>query len=96
MADEKRLIRGERAMAPARSQSLSQNQGIAVVAIAGLGLLGFLVYKLWKKSPQPASALARPFILADRTYTNAEEWEIEWNKDGLPKKVTIHRRASRK
>jgi len=26
-------------------------------------------------------------------YTNEETWDIEWNEDGLPKKVTIHRDA---
>ncbi|GAI97439.1 unnamed protein product [marine sediment metagenome] len=33
------------------------------------------------KQPQPA------------TYTNEEVWEVEWNEEGLPSKVVIHRRA---
>jgi len=27
------------------------------------------------------------------TYTNTEEWELEYNEDGLVKRVVVHRRA---
>jgi len=29
------------------------------------------------------------------TYKNLETWDIEWNADGLPAKVSIHREAKR-
>jgi len=28
-----------------------------------------------------------------RRYQNAETWDIDWNEDGLPKRITIHRDA---
>ena len=28
-----------------------------------------------------------------KSYKNTETWDIEWNDDGLPKRVTIHRDA---
>jgi hypothetical protein len=29
----------------------------------------------------------------EHRYRNSETWDITWNKDGLPEKVTIHRDA---
>mgnify|MGYP001562562020 FL=1 len=73
----------------------SQNLGLVVTAVVGLGLLGFLFLTLMKnRNPQPMAAQA--FVMGAGLYANSEEWEIEWNKDGLPKKVTIHRMAHRK
>jgi hypothetical protein len=28
-------------------------------------------------------------------YQNTETWDIDWNQDGLPEKVTIHRKVVR-
>ena len=72
----------------------SQNLGLAVTAVVGLGLLGFLFLILMKKR-NPQLVAAQPLVMGAALYTNSEEWEIEWNKDGLPKKVTIHRLAHR-
>lgn len=80
-------------------RSSTENQGTALLALAGLALLGFLFLKqiLNKSNSQPLGRYktALPLALAAKNYTNSEEWDIEWNKDGLPQKVTIHRRASR-
>ena len=68
---------------------------------AGAISIGYLVWKLYRnlRSPSlPLTPVAAPVAsaaLPPGTYKNAEEWDIEWNEDGLPKKVTIHRNAQR-
>jgi hypothetical protein len=32
-------------------------------------------------------------VVGGHQYTNEETWDIEWNPDGLPSRVTIHRNA---
>jgi hypothetical protein len=29
------------------------------------------------------------------TYTNEETWDIEWSRDGVPTRITVHRNAKR-
>jgi len=53
-----------------------------------LVLLGLVLLFLWLRS----KAASPPPML---TYQNTEEWEIEWNEDGLPTRIVIHRRAIR-
>jgi len=43
----------------------------------------------------PADVPAPRSAVPAGNYVNEESWDIEWNKDGLPSKVTIHRNATR-
>ena len=52
---------------------------------AGAFILGFLMRHSGAQAALPAGQ-----------YTNAEVWDIQWNRDGLPSKVTIHRDALRR
>lgn len=73
----------------------SQSPGAMVASLVGLGILGFLFFKLMKKKSNSQPLVRRPAILAAGNYVNAEEWDITWNKEGLPTKVVIHRNATR-
>jgi len=53
--------------------------------IVGLALVGLLVWFLLKSRTQPVAG----------TYNNLESWEVSYNPDGLPTKITIHRDARR-
>lgn len=58
----------------------SSNQGLILILLVGSGLAVLFL-------------LARSKTSAVATYKNAETWDIQWNKDGLPTRVTIHRDA---
>jgi len=54
----------------------------------------------WEPQPLPPEPvkfrpIAAPPAAASEghRYRNSETWDIEWNPDGLPSKVTIHRDA---
>lgn len=68
-------------------------------ALLALGLaIGLLI--LLSRRSQAAVQLALPDLsptqpLPAGVYSNEEKWDIEWNKDGLPISVTVHRQALR-
>jgi len=67
--------------------------GIIFFGIVGLGLLYLFTRKssnFGMQSDEPISLQLRP----TRRYFNTETWDISWNEDGLPAKVTIHRDAT--
>ncbi len=68
-----------RALTKYRGTGLSNQTTI----IIGLIVAGIIVYLLLKNRPAQASS----------QYSNAETWDVLWNEDGLPVKVTIHRDA---
>lgn len=47
----------------------------------------------WVKLGMANSAPALPMTAGN--YTNKEEWDVEWNEDGMPVKITVHRDAHR-
>ena len=61
-----------------RKPQLPQGMGLIVV----VGLVALVVWLLIRQK-QPIAG----------TYSNAETWDVVWNADGLPTKVTIHRDA---
>ncbi|GAI95824.1 unnamed protein product, partial [marine sediment metagenome] len=36
-----------------------------------------------------------PYQPPAATYANEESWDIDWNEDGLPTKIVVHRNAAR-
>jgi len=68
--------------------------GFILFGAIGLGLLYLLIRNknsgLSMQSDEPIFLQLRP----TRRYQNTETWDIEWNNDGLPAKVTIHRDAT--
>ena len=69
-----------------------------VGAIVLFGLLGIGLLLILSKPAAPATSMGAPLRLRpaqSRTYQNEETWEITWNEDLLPTKVTIHRNAVR-
>jgi len=76
-----------------------KTEGIIVFGLIGLGLLLLLATR-----SNPGFTRTRPLVLkpfsssakpVGKRYQNTETWEIKWNTDGLPEKVTIHRDAVR-
>jgi len=76
-----------------------KSENIIIFGIFGLGLLllfaarssgrrtlsrGTSFNPVWRTESKPEG----------KRYRNAETWEIKWNEDGLPSKVTIHRDAT--
>ena len=73
-----------------------KSENIFVFGLIGLGLL--LLFTT--RSPNRLSGRTnfKPVWLTEnkpegRRYRNTETWDIKWNTDGLPEKVTIHRDA---
>ena len=52
--------------------------------LIGAVLIGLLIWFILKKQPAAAQ------------YNNVESWDVSYNEDGLPTKITIHREAIRK
>jgi len=53
--------------------------------IIGLIVVGLIIwYLLKRKEAQPAGQ-----------YLNEEKWDVQYNVDGLPTSITIHRNATR-
>jgi len=50
----------------------------------GIALVGLIIWLIFKNKSSPISQ-----------YKNLETWDIEWTSEGLPAKVTIHRKATR-
>jgi hypothetical protein len=81
---------------------MNKNDGM-VLFIAALVLGGlFLLMKrspaagvaaLPQYSPEPSVSPDAPLRLTPRAYDNEEVREIEYNADGLPSRITIHRHA---
>ncbi len=64
--------------------SLVRYEPSATAIVVGLALIGLLVYFLLR-NPQSTSE-----------YKNLESWDVQYNVDGLPTKITIHRDAVKK
>jgi len=72
--------------------------GLILFGILGIGLLLLLTRRggsNYYEPLHPASSFKflPPEKPRGRRYKNTETWDIEWNTDGLPSKVTIHRNA---
>ena len=52
--------------------------------LIGAVLIGLLIWFIFKSKPAAAQ------------YNNVESWDVSYNEDGLPTKITIHREAIRK
>lgn len=57
---------------------------ISIGTIAIIALVGFVVYLIWKSRSASAG-----------NYKNEEAWSVEYNSDGLPTHITVHRDAKR-
>ena len=68
-----------------RNVAVSNPAGISLGTIAIVVLVGLVIYLIWK-SRGTASA---------GSYRNEESWDVQYNLEGLPTKITIHRDARR-
>ena len=73
----RRQLAPYRRNSPAKRSTLSSLMPLLLLVGAAL-----LIYFLFRKKAAPIAS-----------YLNKEEWEISYNEDGLPVKVTIHRDA---
>lgn len=69
--------------------------GLILFGILGIGLLLLLTRRGGSNYYEPPASSFKflPPEKPGRRYKNTETWDIEWNTDGLPSKVTIHRNA---
>lgn len=74
------------------------NKQLALGLLLGLGIFGFVWFM--SRSSKPAGQIAsqplelRPVGSRRATqYTNTEEWDVQYNQDGLPTKIVVHRKA---
>ena len=56
-----------------------------VTLLIGVVIVGLILWFILKGKTTQAS-----------TYNNVESWDVAYNEDGLPTKITIHREAVRK
>jgi len=74
-----------------------KSENIFVFGLIGLGLLLLLTTRNNPGFTKARPLVLKPFSSSDkpvgRRYQNSETWDIKWNSDGLPEKVTIHRDA---
>jgi len=68
--------------------------GKVVLAILAVGGICGLIYLITRPSHSTSEVKALSPGREVRQYSNTETWEIDWDKDGLPKKVTITRKAT--
>lgn len=66
--------------------------GKVALAIVAVGSIFGFIYFI-SRPKQSSEVRALPPGRETRQYTNTETWDIEWDKDGLPKTVTITRKA---
>ena len=84
---------------------MDNKAALVILGVVGLGLL-FLLLRGKKETgysqeyagaEEVAPVTPLTFTPTSRKpahhYKNEEVWDIDWNKDGLPKRVTIHRNA---
>jgi len=64
-------------------ESPLNNDNTGLILIAAVGIAALLFISL--RTPHAQGTLA--------SYKNAETWDIDWNADGLPTSVVIHRDA---
>ena len=53
--------------------------------LIGIALIALIIYLLIKKNQGSITG----------QYSNKEEWDVQYNEDGLPIKISIHREATR-
>lgn len=75
-------MRKNRSLVKRNTALSSPNISLGTVVI--IALVGFVIYLLWKNRSASAS-----------NYRNEEAWSVEYNKDGLPSRIVIHRDAKR-
>lgn len=81
---------------------MDRTEGIIIFGLIGLGLLfvlsrsrgaGYSEDAGYAEESIPLRLTPSSRATGVHQYTNKETWDIEWNEDGLPKRVTIHREA---
>ena len=68
----------------------------ALLAIGGLILLSRMPAAPVQSIPlylKKRETESEAEISGGRRYRNTEVWDLEWNEDGLPKRITVHRDA---
>ena len=60
-----------------------------MIMIGGLILVGLLIWYFMRKGQ---GAIGTPVA----QYKNEESWDVQYNADGLPTKITIHRNATQR
>ena len=75
---------------PARTTGTSETSEASSFSwLLGLALVGLIIWLFVKnKSQGSASPVGQ--------YLNEESWDVSYNEDGLPTKITIHRNATRR
>ena len=59
------------------------NMSISTIAI--IALVGLVVFLIWKNKSTPTIG----------SYKNEESWDVAYNDDGMPTRITIYRDAKR-
>lgn len=68
-----------------RNVALTNPGGISLGTIAIIAIVGFVIYLFLKSRASVGVG----------SYLNEESWNVEYNKDGMPTRITIHRDAKR-
>lgn len=66
---------------------------VALGILAVAGICG-LIYFVTRPSHSSSEVKALPPGREIRQYSNTETWDIDWDEDGLPKRVVITRKAT--
>lgn len=71
---------------------MRKNRGWGLLfGVLGIGLIAFIATR---NSQNAGSAKASRWVpVGQKSYDNEEIREIEYNNEGLPKRITIHRHA---
>ena len=64
----------------------ARSSGISTGTIVGIVIIGIILWFLLRRKTSPIAG----------QYSNKEEWDVTYNEDGLPTKITIHRDATRR
>ena len=75
-----------------------KTENIFIFGLIGLGLLLLFTARSSGRRTLSGGTNFKPVWLKEnkpegRRYQNSETWDIKWNSDGLPEKVTIKRDA---
>ena len=77
-------MKPSRSLRAYKKNALTEKTNMPIGIIVGVIIVGLIVYFIFRNKISSASQ-----------YLNKEEWEVQYNSDGLPTKIVIHRNATR-